>query len=1227
MVEKRLISASVVGELQPEKLTAIDVSILTPASNFGSVGGNRLFNDTFVDDLDGEAVWQPDVYNEAIVLSERLRLSNIIDLGCGNGDKLIALKRDRSFKVIGVDFNGSLDVAKSRYPEYEWLNADFLNLDNLHVLEERLKDYLPAVIILSDVIEHLPDVRPILNLIRNLIAFDPNSYVLISTPDRERQNYEDTTDVPGNSAHIREWTLRELVQLVSNAGLEVSRAGWTRCNQWDEFFTTIIIQATYNVQRHRRRLCRTFSAPEGWAPEHLLITSELHGFTPSGGIGSFVVEQRDNYGESRTLLLVASQGIISDVERPVFALLPEEICVDADMPSLPIEDRILRAVTSALFLFPAIKTIEFQDYQGIGCRVAQAKRAGIIPLNVTVVVHCHGNTHYLENGRREWLGRSHIVTSIKEKISVENADVVCFPSRFLRDLYRDAGIDVDRRKCEFRRYPYTGKFISPASTHRIDTLIFFGKRTFMKGYKLFLDALTSDNVEELHARGLRRIVIIGPRTQETNEWEAAFFKLKTVFTVEEYDNLVRYEAIECIRANAERCLVVMPYIADNYPLSVLDSMSAGALPIVVNAGGVPEMLPPRFLQTLVSQPDPKSLRRVLERLLSISGPAIARVRQAFFATSYKRQIAINDEAKAPFELSSNDGASTCLTAAVVIPFFNTPTAQVELLLRSLFCQTRRPEQIIIVDDASCQEAKDDLSILISKFSKHSHILKVVVHDVNQGLASARNTALRTTTADVLINVDSDDIVLNCFIAGILQTMESNPDVDAAVPYLMAFDDGTDVVAGELNGYVYRPLGDGVVASQTDNLLGHANSGFRVQKVRELGGWDPTARAMWEDYALYMRLVSSGSRIAVIPRADVLYRVTPKSMARTYARWPAMRLLARNLVGLPRFDAFRLQAVEREREHLELTTQAANQEVTRLYSENSILKDKVAQLENLSESITQRMVGESARAADLDCEIEKNTARIKDLESDQENVLQLRNENEWLLSETMRLKSLVSETSDRLDAVWKVKTEYFEPELASRDVRIRELETSLSQSNCLRDENTRLISDVERLELLAGETSDRLDAVWKVKTEYLEPELSYRDIRIRRLEFSLCEARKRFLQLPKQTSFKYLFSSLFSPRRTKVESRRQYERCIVATSGLFDPTWYRQFNSDLGDMDPLEHYILHGAFEGRSPSQDFDGNWYLDQYPDVAAAGQNPLVHYIEHGSSEGRSIRRIISTG
>lgn len=77
------------------------------------------------------------------------------------------------------------------------------------------------------------------------------------------------------------------------------------------------------------------------------------------------------------------------------------------------------------------------------------------------------------------------------------------------------------------------------------------------------------------------------------------------------------------------------------------------------------------------------------------------------------------------------------------------------------------------------------------------------------------------------------------------------------------------------------------------------------------------------------------------------------------------------------------------------------------------------------------------------------------------------------------------------------------------------------------------------------------------------------------------------------------------------------------SGLFDAEWYLRQYPDVAQsgVDPVVHYVHHGAAEGRNPSAEFDTRFYLDTYPDVADAGMNPLQHYVENGRREGRACR------
>ncbi|MGE0312632.1 MAG: glycosyltransferase [Lautropia sp.] len=78
---------------------------------------------------------------------------------------------------------------------------------------------------------------------------------------------------------------------------------------------------------------------------------------------------------------------------------------------------------------------------------------------------------------------------------------------------------------------------------------------------------------------------------------------------------------------------------------------------------------------------------------------------------------------------------------------------------------------------------------------------------------------------------------------------------------------------------------------------------------------------------------------------------------------------------------------------------------------------------------------------------------------------------------------------------------------------------------------------------------------------------------------------------------------------------------VRHSGLFDRAWYLNAYPDVAaaGTPALLHFLRRGLAEGRSPGPDFDTAFYLDANPDVAASATPALLHYLRHGKREGRA--------
>lgn len=85
------------------------------------------------------------------------------------------------------------------------------------------------------------------------------------------------------------------------------------------------------------------------------------------------------------------------------------------------------------------------------------------------------------------------------------------------------------------------------------------------------------------------------------------------------------------------------------------------------------------------------------------------------------------------------------------------------------------------------------------------------------------------------------------------------------------------------------------------------------------------------------------------------------------------------------------------------------------------------------------------------------------------------------------------------------------------------------------------------------------------------------------------------------------------------ARRRAEVAALRETALFDAAWYLQQHPDLAAAghDPAAHFAWTGAAAGAQPNAWFDTAWYLARNPAVAASGENPLLHWLRTGAAEG----------
>ncbi len=152
--------------------------------------------------------WQFHVYQWAADLVRKHGLTSVVDVGCGPCVKLINLVRPVCEDIEGLDQPPALAAART-------MGADFplTPVDLEHPEHEPTRTF--DLIVCADVIEHLADPDPALDLIRTLAH--EGSLVLISTPERDRERGRDCM-ASTKPEHVREWTRDEFERFLRSRG-------------------------------------------------------------------------------------------------------------------------------------------------------------------------------------------------------------------------------------------------------------------------------------------------------------------------------------------------------------------------------------------------------------------------------------------------------------------------------------------------------------------------------------------------------------------------------------------------------------------------------------------------------------------------------------------------------------------------------------------------------------------------------------------------------------------------------------------------------------------------------------------------------------------------------------------------------------------------------------------------------------------------------------------------
>ncbi len=219
------------------------------------------------------------------------------------------------------------------------------------------------------------------------------------------------------------------------------------------------------------------------------------------------------------------------------------------------------------------------------------------------------------------------------------------------------------------------------------------------------------------------------------------------------------------------------------------------------------------------------------------------------------------------------------TVGVVVPVYRVEP-WVESCIASIAGQTRRPDQVVLVDDMGGDRSID---LALDAARRAGLDVRRIRHPQNRGLSAARNSGLRELDTDLVWFFDSDDGATDDFLAVMIAAFagSGSGDVDIAACRTTRIDEREEIL-----GIEEPASGDAVVTGSefARRLLLASVRGYACNKLfrREILGDAPYPEGQgYEDVVPMLRLALASRRIALLDAPAYRYRVTPGSLSQQF----------------------------------------------------------------------------------------------------------------------------------------------------------------------------------------------------------------------------------------------------------------------------------------------------------------------------------------------------------
>ena len=226
------------------------------------------------------------------------------------------------------------------------------------------------------------------------------------------------------------------------------------------------------------------------------------------------------------------------------------------------------------------------------------------------------------------------------------------------------------------------------------------------------------------------------------------------------------------------------------------------------------------------------LERIIEKIRRILGLSeIKRYKMKLFLKSHQNVQQID-----------NNKIKETLT--LIIPCFN-HEPHLDKCFESILKQTRKPDEIIFINNKSQDKTKEKIEEYIKKYDKTLNI-KLINNEKNMGQAWSINTAVKTSNSNYIMLLCDDDYLFPEATETILNQFKINPELAMVGATTVYFNDDNKI-SEKLDEKQKLPLGKITIhtpkivkdyRNNNDLNMTHTSSVFLKSVWEEVGGFYP-----------------------------------------------------------------------------------------------------------------------------------------------------------------------------------------------------------------------------------------------------------------------------------------------------------------------------------------------------------------------------------------------------